>query len=198
MSASVLQNFLPEGALPFLQEWFGKYPCHLKITKSRESKLGDYRKLPDQSHQITVNGTLQPELFFFVLTHEIAHLIAFDQYGWRIAPHGEEWKHTFRNMLLESLSVYQKELQPLIVKFSKSPKANFMASPDLVKYFHKETGNGEIFIENLEKGAFFLYKSEKYRVEETSKKTYLCTHLRTTRKYNFKKVALVKRIDLHE
>ena len=75
MSVSVLEKFLPENALPYLKIWFGSYPCHLKITKNRNSKLGDYRKLPDKSHQITVNGTLEPQLFFFVLTHELAHLI---------------------------------------------------------------------------------------------------------------------------
>ena len=42
----------------------------------------------------------------------------------------------FREMLLESLTVYAEDLRPIIQKFSKSPKANFMASPDLVKYFH--------------------------------------------------------------
>lgn len=198
MSVAVLEKFLPENALPFLSEWFGKYPCHLKITRSRESKLGDYRKMPDKTHQITVNGTLEPQLFFFVLTHEIAHLIAFDQYGWRISPHGQEWKSTFRDMLLKSLSVYEKDLQPIIRKFSKSPKANFMASPDLVKYFHRENGSGEVFIEHLQKGDFFSYKSEDYIIEEALKKTYLCKNLKNSRKYHFKSVALVKRIDSHE
>jgi predicted SprT family Zn-dependent metalloprotease len=48
--------------------------------------------MPDNSHQITINGTLEPQLFFFVLTHELAHLIAFEKYGRRISPHGQEWK----------------------------------------------------------------------------------------------------------
>ena len=120
MSVSVLEKFLPENTLPFLKKWFGDYPCHLKITKNRNSKLGDYRKLPDKSHQITVNGTLEPQLFFFVLTHELAHLIAFEQFGRRISPHGTEWKNTFREMLLESINVYQEDLKPIILKFSKS------------------------------------------------------------------------------
>jgi hypothetical protein len=94
--------------------------------------------MPDNSHQITINGTLEPQLFFFVLTHELAHLIAFEKYGRRISPHGQEWKQTFREMLLESLEAYQEDLKLIIKDFSKSPKANFMASPELVKYFHKE------------------------------------------------------------
>lgn len=76
---SVLENFVPKIALPFLEKWFGDHICHLKITPNRQSKLGDYRLLPDGSHQISVNGTLDSELFFFVLTHELAHLISFHE-----------------------------------------------------------------------------------------------------------------------
>ncbi|MFN4074778.1 MAG: SprT-like domain-containing protein [Cloacibacterium sp.] len=195
MSVSVLEKFLPENALPYLKIWFGSYPCHLKITKNRNSKLGDYRKLPDKSHQITVNGTLEPQLFFFVLTHELAHLIAFEKYGRRILPHGAEWKQTFREMLLESLTVYADDLRPIIQKFSKSPKANFMASPDLVKYFHVPKEDDEqTFIENLKKGELFEYKKEIFVIEETTKKRYLCKNIKSSRKYYFRNLAQVKKL----
>ncbi len=195
MSVSVLEQFLPENALPYLKIWFGSYPCHLKITKNRNSKLGDYRKLPDKSHQITVNGTLEPQLFFFVLTHELAHLIAFEKYGRRISPHGAEWKQTFREMLLESLTVYAEDLRPIILKFSKSPKANFMASPDLVKYFHVPKEDDEqTFIENLKKGELFEYKKEIFVIEETTKKRYLCKNIKSSRKYYFRNLAQVKKL----
>ena len=183
---------MPENTLPFLQKWFGDYPCHLKITKNRNSKLGDYRKLPDKSHQITVNGTLEPQLFFFVLTHELAHLIAFENFGRKISPHGMEWKQTFREMLQESINVYQEDLKPIILKFSKSPKANFMASPDLVKYFHKESEEGLIFVENLQVGERFGYKDEVFLIEETAKKRYLCINIKTKKRYYFKNLAQVK------
>ena len=194
MSISVLEKFLPENTLPFLKVWFGIYPCHLKITKNRNSKLGDYRKLPDKSFQITINGTLEPQLFFFVLTHELAHLIAFEKFGRKISPHGMEWKQTFREMLLESIGVYKDDLKPIILKFSKSPKANFMASPDLVKYFHREAEEGMIFIENLSVGESFGYKNEVFLIEETAKKRYLCKNLQNGKKYYFKNLVQVKKL----
>lgn len=192
MSVSVLEQFLPPHTLPFLKKWFGDYPCHLKITKNRNSKLGDYRKLPDKSHQITINGTLAPHLFFFVLTHELAHLLAFEKYGRKIAPHGQEWKATFRAMLLESMSVYQEDLQRILMKFSASPKANFMASPDLVKYFHKDADDGFVFIENLIVGEKFSFKNEIFLIEETAKKRYLCKNINNGKRYYFKSLAQVK------
>lgn len=194
MSIQSLEKYLPQNTLDYLRIWFSSYYIHIKVTRNRNSKLGDYRKLPDNSHEITVNSTLTPQLFFFVLTHELAHLIAFEKYGRRISPHGNEWKETFRNMLLESLEIYDDELKPIIVKFSKSPKANFMASPDLVRYFHTEKQDDSLhFIEQLQKGEFFIYRNEKYLLEGLIKKNYLCKNLATGRKYSFKPLARVEK-----
>jgi len=194
MSIQSLEKYLPQDTLQYLKIWFSDYYIHIKITRNRNSKLGDYRKLPDNSHEITINSTLVPQLFFFVLTHELAHLIAFEKYGRRISPHGNEWKETFRKMLLESLQVYDEDLKPIIVKFSKSPKANFMASPDLVKYFHIETQDDSLqFIEELQKGDFFIYRNEKYLLEGLIKKNYLCKNLATGRKYSFKPLARIEK-----
>ena len=194
MSIQSLEKYLPQNSLQYLKIWFSDYYIHIKITRNRNSKLGDYRKLPDHSHEITINSTLVPQLFFFVLTHELAHLIAFEKYGRRISPHGNEWKETFRQMLLQSLDVYEEELRPIIIKFSKSPKANFMASPDLVKYFHIERQDDTLqFIEKLQKGDFFIYRNEKYLLEGLIKKNYLCKNLATGRKYSFKPLARVEK-----
>ena len=195
MSISILEKYLPNHTLPFLKKWFADYSIHIKITRGRNSKLGDYRKMPDKSHQITINSTLQPPLFFFVLTHELAHLLAFEKFGNRISAHGLEWKQTFREMLLESISIYDDELKNIILKFSKSPKANFMSSPDLVRYFHIEDYEDETsYIEDLEITNQFTYKNEIYIIEDKRKKNYLCTQLKTGKKYIFKPLARVEKI----
>ena len=195
MSISLLEKYLPENCLPYLKKWFGDYVIHIKITRDRNSKLGDYRKMVDKSHQITINSTLQPPLFFFVLTHELAHLLAFENYGHRISPHGAEWKNAFRIMLLESFAVYDEDLKPIILKFSKSPKANFMSSPDLVRYFHIEDYEDESsYIEDLEIKEQFIYRKQIYIIEEKRKKNYLCIQLDTGKKYIFKPLARVEKI----
>lgn len=194
MSISVLEKYLPADSLPFLQKWFGEYYIHIKITKGRNSKLGDYRKLPDRSHQITINSTLQPQLFFFVLTHELAHLIAFEDFGRKISPHGIEWKQTFQKMLLESISIYSEDLKPIIVKFSKSPKANFMASPELVKYFHTENDEqDDFYLESLDINEKFTYRRQSYIIENKLKKNYICRNLDNGKKYIFKPLSRVEK-----
>ncbi|KQT22424.1 transcription elongation protein SprT [Chryseobacterium sp. Leaf404] len=193
MSIQPLEKFLPDNCVGHLKKWFTGHSIHIKITRDRKSKLGDYRKMRDGSHEITINSTLQPELFFFVFTHELAHLLAFEKYGRRIAPHGNEWKHTFRAMLLESLDVYSEDLQPIIIRFSRSPKANFMASPELVKYFRFEKSqDGGVFVETLKKGEVFVYQNQRYVLEGLIKKNYLCVNLETGRKYAFRPLARVQ------
>ena len=195
MSISLLEKYLPENTLPYLKKWFGEHPIHIKITRGRNSKLGDYRKMPDQSHQITINSTLQPPLFFFVLAHELAHLLAFENCGHRISPHGSEWKNTFRTMLLESISIFDDDLKPIILKFAKSPKANFMSSPELVRYFHIEDYEDETsYIEDLNINDHFMYRKQIYIIDENRKKNYLCTQLDTDKKYIFKPLARVEKI----
>lgn len=199
MSISVLEQYLPENTLPFLKKWFADYYIHIKITKNRNSKLGDYRKLPDKSHQITVNSTLDKQLFFFVLTHELAHLIAFEKFNNRISAHGKEWKDTFREMLLESIDIYTDDLKPIIRRFSSNPKANFMASPELVRYFHIENPEDQfVFVEDLSVKDNFHYKGDQYEILEKKKKLYLCINLNNSKKYLFRSLAKVEKLTLDE
>lgn len=199
MSIKTLEQYLPDNTFPFLKKWFADYYIHIKITKNRNSKLGDYRRLPDKSHQITVNSTLDKQLFFFVLTHELAHLLAFERFNFRISAHGREWKETFRDMLLESIDIYTDDLKPIISTFSKNPKANFMASPELVRYFHIEDPEDNfIFVEDLLINDEFQYKDDVYRLLEKKKKLYLCVNLNNEKKYLFRPLAKVEKLTKHE
>ncbi|MNK25112.1 hypothetical protein D3C87_434330 [compost metagenome] len=199
MSINVLDQYLPSNTHPFLKKWFADYFIHIKITKNRNSKLGDYRRLPDKSHQITVNSTLDKQLFFFVLTHELAHLLAFEKFKFRISAHGKEWKDTFREMLLESIEIYSEDLKPIILRFSKNPKANFMATPELVRYFHIEDSEDQsIFVENLLINDEFRYKGDEYKILEKKKKLYLCVNLENSKKYLFRPLAKVEKLKIDE
>lgn len=193
MSLQKLEKHLPADTLRFLNKWFGDFYIHIHISRDRTSKLGDYQKQRDGSHRISINHTLVPELFFFVLTHELAHLIAFEKFGRRIAPHGAEWKQVYREMLLESISVYPADLQGILLKFAKNPTANFSVNRDLVKFFgHRGNAGGVVkFIEELAPGDHFIFKNQEYLLETKLKKNYLCTNLATGKKYIFKPSASV-------
>lgn len=66
MNLENLNSYLPLNSALFVEKWLKDHSIVLKITKRRETKLGDYRKiLGDNRHQITVNGDLNPYAFFF-------------------------------------------------------------------------------------------------------------------------------------
>lgn len=199
MWLDTLQPRLPLGAIPILQKWLDGYPLLLTVTKKRLTKLGDYRKIQNGQHQISINGNLEPNLFFLVLTHEIAHLLAFERYSRRIAPHGIEWKITFGQMILESIDLYPLDLQRILLPFSRSPRANFMASPDLVKYFETpDPTSTKTYIENLQPQDQFEFKGQTYLLKKKMKKNYLCEQLGTGRLYNFSALAKVEKLKIHE
>lgn len=191
---NLLQNHLSEKHYSYIKYWLANHHCRIKLTPHRRSKLGDYKRLTEKTHLITINQNLEQNLFFFVLTHEIAHLLAFNEKR-NIAPHGKEWKKLFGRMILESLSVYPDDLQKILIIFAKNPKANFMSSPELVKYFDKKTDENHIYVEELEVGTHFIYQSSTYEVEEKKKKRYLCKNLQTGRRYLFKSCARVQKLD---
>lgn len=195
MQIDILEKYLPPNALPILKNWFGNYIIHIKITRERSSKLGDYQKVGENKFVITINHNLQPELFFFVFTHEMAHLFAFEKYGRKtIAPHGKEWKDTFRRLLVETLNIYSEEVQSLILDYAVSPKANFAASTGLKRHFYPEKlEEDEVFVEQLQLGEVFWFRETKYRMENRRRKNFLCSKVSTGQEYIFRPLIKVKK-----
>ena len=88
-----LNDFLPPGTYKAVSEYLHFYKIHLTITRQRKSILGDYRhQTASRNHRISINGNLNSFAFLITLLHEIAHLLAFEEYGKKIASHGKEWK----------------------------------------------------------------------------------------------------------
>lgn len=191
----LFDKYLPAGATAFVEEWSRGRRVFIKIKRERQTKLGDYRRQRDGQHLITINHNLPPELFFFVLTHEFAHLLAFEKFGFRIAPHGPEWKQTYRQMLGQTDGVYSPALAPLIRRYAQNPKANFSAFAPLAKIL--ETGpqkDGLTFVEAVPPGGDFIYRQEIYRMVGRRKINYLCQHLATGRGFIFRPAAAVEMI----
>ncbi|MBQ0787816.1 MAG: SprT-like domain-containing protein, partial [Oceanihabitans sp.] len=93
---NTLQNYIPAQAIPYVLNLLKHDNLVVKVKKERKTRHGDYRKLPNNKHQITINANLNSYRFLITLIHEIAHLEAFTKYGRFIKPHGKEWKQTFQ------------------------------------------------------------------------------------------------------
>lgn len=192
-----LTYFLPQGSYQLIKEWIHNFPLRIIISKPRTTKLGDYRYLPKyKGHQITINNDLLPELFLLTLTHEIAHMHAFVNYGRKIQPHGQEWKLTFRNLIVQTFSFYSSEVQRALAEYAKSPKATLSAYPKLVKCLMKGKEENFYYLDDLSKGSWFIVNQKILKKGILRRTRYLCEEYQTNRSYLVSRAAQVKKYQI--
>ncbi len=123
---NALQEYIPYQAIPDVLELLKHDNLVLKIKNERKTRHGDYRSLPNNKHQITINRNLNHYRFLITLIHEIAHFEAYKNFGRYIKPHGKEWKYTFQRLMLPFLNpnVFPNDLLPLLAIHFRNPKAS--------------------------------------------------------------------------
>ncbi|AKA34478.1 SprT-like domain-containing protein [Flagellimonas lutaonensis] len=194
-----LQKYLPERAVGPCFELIKTYGVHLKIVNHRVTRHGDYRKMPNGGHQITVNASLNKYRFFITLVHEIAHLVAFERYGRRIKPHGAEWKHTFQQLMLPFIrpEIFPAQLLPLIARHFKNPKASSSTDAQLsvaLKEFDPIERTKSYVFELPTGSTFRLYNGKLFKKGKKRVKRYECIELATGKLYLFQPNAEVELI----
>ncbi len=196
--AEVLQKYLPEAAVDQVLDLIRKNGVHLKIVNERVTRHGDYKKLPNGGHRITVNANLNKYRFLITLVHEIAHLVAFRDYGRTIKPHGKEWKHIFQQLMLPFLrpEVFPSSLLPLLALHFKNPKASSDTDARLSLALKQyDPPNDKSFIFEIPYGGTFrLYNGKLFKRGNKRVKRYECLDLDSGRIYLFNPNAEVEYI----
>ncbi|MGW9687282.1 SprT-like domain-containing protein [Flagellimonas sp. 2504JD1-5] len=196
---TTLQKYLPERAVEPCFELIKTHGVHLKIVNHRVTRHGDYRRLPNGLHQITVNASLNKYRFLITLVHEIAHLVAFEKYGRRIKPHGLEWKRTFQHLMVPFIrpEVFPSQLLPVIAHHFKNPKASSSTDARLsiaLKTFDDEVRKNSYVYELPEGCTFRLYNGKLFKKGKKRVKRYECVELNSGRLYLFQPNAEVELI----
>ncbi len=185
----VLLKYIPRASVQPVFELVKAYNIHLKIVNERVTRHGDYRKMPNGQHQVTINSNLNPYRFLLTLIHEIAHLVAFTQYGKRIKPHGKEWKQTFRELMLPFLrpEVFPVKLLPFLALHFKNPRASSDTDSKLslaLKEYDPPNDKNYIF-EIPNGGTFRLYNGKIFIRGKKRVKRFECREIATGRIYLF-------------
>lgn len=193
----ILARYLPDRAVVPCFALIKKYGIYLKIVRERQSRHGDYQRLPDGQHKITINANLNPYRFLMTLLHEIAHLVAIGTYGIYIKPHGEEWKHTFKQLMQPFLreDIFPKDLLPLLVKHFRNPLASSDtdASLSLAMRNYDPVERTDYYIFELPEGSKFRTQDGKIFIKGKQKiKRYECTEIHSGRRYVVQPHALVE------
>ena len=199
--AKVLSKYVPGSTVELCSSWIVEKNIHLRITRGRATKYGDYKPLePGQGHHISVNHDLNPFSFLITFTHEVAHLHAFIKYKHRHEPHGKEWKHEFRLLLNELilLNIFPEDIESALLNYVRNPAASSCNDHHLHRVLKKYDKQGEkqvIHLEDLEHGAeFSIHQSPSgliFRKGEKRRTRYHCVEVKTKREYLVSGVAEV-------
>lgn len=188
---SVLQQFLPANTYEPVLAYLHHYRVHLTVARERKSVLGDYRnRTSAKNHRISVNGDLNKFAFLITLLHELAHLLTFEKFGNRIAPHGREWKNTFGELLAQFIQhdVFPDDIRRSLINSLHNPAASSCSDEDLLRVLKRydEKEKHLVFVESIPEGSLFkTHDGKVFRKGEKMRKRYKCEEVKTRKIYLF-------------
>lgn len=197
---NVVLNSIPASAVPQVEQYLTQLKVDVKVVSKRKTKHGDYRKTLSGTHQITINQGPNPYRFLITLIHELAHFVAFQEYGYRIRPHGKEWKMTFQKLMLPFINpgVFPEPLLKVIALHFRNPKASSDTDFKLVmalREYDPVTDKTHIF--ELEEGTLFsIADGREFILGKKRVKRFECEEATTKKKYVFSphaEVTIVKK-----
>jgi SprT protein len=185
---NILQKYLPENSIDLVLTLFDQYRFHLKISKKRNSKMGDYRPpFGGKTHRISVNHDLNPYSFLITLIHEIAHLVVHENHKRSVSPHGKEWKLTYQFLLgpFFQRQVFPSEIQDALEHFFSKKLSTSRSDTELTTVLRKyDQPNGSVQITELPKDSLFkLADGRLFLKGEQLRKRYVCKCLSNRRSY---------------
>ena len=189
---------IPVPSHSYVKELLKHLPLLFRLTQKRLSKHGDYRRRLDGVHEISLNVTENPYRFLITLIHEIAHYIAFEKYGFRIKPHGNEWKSTYKQLMFPLLHplVFPEDLLSKLALHFKNPKAATDTDFELVRVLNRYDSDPEkTYIFELTEGdSFVLENGKKFIRGPKRRKRFECVEISTSKLYLVSPHAVIKRI----
>lgn len=183
-----LSRFLPPGSLEQVKILITTWNFHLRITRKRHSKVGDYRPpVKGRIHRISLNHDLNPYAFLLTLIHEVAHLIVYEKYMRRVDPHGKEWKQVYQEVLhpFLEMDIFPPDIVDAMKDFfhkrGHSNRSDLELNTVLRRY---DPPNGTVILEELPlKSLFKLADGRLFIKGEQLRKRFRCQCLNNRRTY---------------
>lgn len=192
----LLAQYMPAVAAPIIARWIDYFQCEFKISKSRSTKLGDYRHpFKTAGHRISVNNNMNHYAFLVTTVHEFAHLLTWNDHKNKVKPHGLEWKRNFKRMMSPFLEqeVFPADVQQAIQTYLNNPSASsctdLQLSRTLKRYNDQSKG---LHLEEIALNTVFSIKDgRRFKKGEQLRKRYRCTCLDNGHVYLFNPLAEV-------
>jgi len=198
---NTLQIHVPKPAVNYCFHLWKEKPFKLKLTKSRQTKIGDFTSRKDDAHsRITLNHDLNPFTFLITYIHEVAHLHVFLEFGHRAEPHGEHWKNSFQKLLEPVLTseIFPDKILAPLAKHIQNPKASSFADTVLTKALRTfdENAHAYIILSDLPEGSTFQLNGRYFKKGILRRTRILCKDVNSKRQYLVPAEALVSDVQL--
>jgi len=184
---AILEKYIPPASVDIIFQWLQQYNIHLKVSRKRSSKLGDYR--PPQKgkgHHITVNHDLNQYAFLITLVHEIAHLIVWEKYRNKVKAHGKEWKDAYRELMIPfmEMKIFPDDIDEALKTYLTKSYASSGTDLKLSRRLQKYDAEQGLTLEMLEEGITFqLPNGKKFQKGVLVRKRFRCINLDNKRIY---------------
>lgn len=193
---AILEKYIPHEFVHVVSGLLNQYPVRFKIVKPRKTKLGDFRFDPQtRKYQITINGDLNPYSFLITTLHEFAHLICHKNHGYKVSPHGKEWKSYFHELLQPVIHSehtpvnLKRALHKSVHKIKASSCTDIHLSRALAE-FDKE--DGTITLETLPINSVFKLNKRTFHKGTLRRTRYLCEEISTGKQYLINRLSKVE------
>lgn len=198
---SILQAHVPAAALPYCFQLWQETPFQLKITRTRQTKVGDFTSKRNIAHpRITLNHELNQYLFVITYVHEVAHLRVHLRYGNRVDPHGEEWKAGFQVLMQPVLNqnIFTEDILSELNRHMVNPKASSFADTDLTKVLRRYDRDASQYatLSDIPEGSIFRFQGRFFRKGKIRRTRVLCHEVKTKRHYLVPADVLVSGVQL--
>jgi len=186
----LLAQYLPQESVELVYRWIIENKIHFKISKTRRTKLGDYRPpIHHSNHRITINHDLNSYAFLITFVHEVAHLKIFERFGTRVSPHGNEWKSEYQQLMQPFLenSSFPDDVKQVLIQSLINSKASSTSDIKLTRVLqHYDKSSNHIHLETLESDTVFNTENGKqFKKGERIRTRYKCLNLNNNRYYLF-------------
>ena len=196
-----LPDYIPQAAVDPIADWFDVNNVRLKISRDRQSKLGDFRaSCKGRLAAISVNHNLNQFSFLVTLLHEMAHANVYLNIKKRVAPHGNEWKHAFRELAVPYVQngLFPEDIAVAFTRYLKNPAASSTSFLPLANALRQyDDGNtAGITVSMIGPESLFSYgKGKTFRMVAKVRKRYRCYCLDDKKTYLFSPLATITPIN---
>lgn len=189
----IFQKYFPAASVPYCLELWDRYKVQFRISPPRSSIYGNYR-FRNGIHEISVNGNLGQQAFLVTFLHEMAHLLVRVSHGSRVLPHGKEWKHHFRQVMIPVLNteIFQEPTLSALQAHLENPAATSCSDPVLHSILGFENQRRGSEDENAKEvgqmgsGDIFIYRGNRYIWLRKILKRIECQQVESGRIYGFR------------